>query len=152
MKRKLAGTWQKKERILAGPNECQQVCNWSNPEKTNRSCEGAKFSWLNSKVFWTNDRVEPAVDYRWTGWVWEITDWSSNCRKIADHLRGIHRICPNWVKENRRMWTCNRLDLPTLGSQPIMPQNLPDHCPEPCWWVQKKAWSRVKSRPRIVRG
>ena len=26
------------------------------------------------------------------------------------------------------MSTCNWLDLPTLGSQPIMPKNLPDHC------------------------
>ena len=26
------------------------------------------------------------------------------------------------------MWTCNRLDLLTLGSQPFMPKNLPDHC------------------------
>ena len=41
----------KKYRIsLAGPNEWQQVCNWSNPEKTSRSCEGADFSWLSSKV------------------------------------------------------------------------------------------------------
>ena len=29
------------------------------------------------------------------------------------------------MKENRRMWTCNRLDLPTLRSQPVMPKNLP---------------------------
>ena len=28
----------------------QQVCNWSNPEKTGRSCEGTDFSWLSSKV------------------------------------------------------------------------------------------------------
>ena len=28
------------------------------------------------------------------------------------------------------MSTCNRLDLQTLGSQPIMPKNLPDHCSE----------------------
>jgi hypothetical protein len=27
--------------------------NWSNPEKTGRSCEGANFSWLSSKVSWT---------------------------------------------------------------------------------------------------
>jgi hypothetical protein len=27
------------------------------------------------------------------------------------------------------MSTCNRLDLQTLGSQPIMPKNIPDHCP-----------------------
>ena len=26
------------------------------------------------------------------------------------------------------MSTCNRVDLQTLGSQPIMPKNLPDHC------------------------
>ena len=25
------------------------------------------------------------------------------------------------------MLTCNRLDLQTLGSQPVMPKNLPDH-------------------------
>ena len=31
------------------------------------------------------------------------------------------------MKENWRMSTCNRLDLQTLGSQPIMPKNLPDH-------------------------
>jgi hypothetical protein len=30
----------KKYRILAGPNEWQQVCNRSNPEETGRSCEG----------------------------------------------------------------------------------------------------------------
>ena len=26
------------------------------------------------------------------------------------------------------MSTCNQLDLQTLGSQPIMPKNLPNHC------------------------
>jgi hypothetical protein len=50
MKKKLAGTWKKKKRVLAGPNEWQQVCNQSNPEKIGRSCEGADFSWLSSKV------------------------------------------------------------------------------------------------------
>ena len=34
---------------------------------------------------------------------------------------------PNLIKENRRMWTWNRLDLQTLGSRPFMPRNLPDH-------------------------
>jgi len=50
MKKKLAGTWKKKYRILADPNEWQQVCNRSNPGETGRSCEGADFSWLSSKV------------------------------------------------------------------------------------------------------
>ena len=29
------------------------------------------------------------------------------------------------------MSTCNRLDLQTLGSQPVMPKNLPDRLPSP---------------------
>jgi hypothetical protein len=50
------------------------------------------------------------------------------CRKITDRFRGIYRICFKIIKENRRMSTCNWLDLQTLGSQPIsMPKNLPDH-------------------------
>jgi hypothetical protein len=48
--------------------------------------------------------------------------------KITDRFRGIYRIYPNSLKENRRLSTCNRLDLQTLGSQPFMPKNLPDHC------------------------
>ena len=34
---------------------------------------------------------------------------------------------PNLVKENRRMSSCNRLNLQTLDSHPIMPKHLPDH-------------------------
>ena len=51
-----------------------------------------------------------------------------DCRKITDHVRGMYRIYPNLIKENLRMSTCNRLDLQTLGSQPVvMPKNLPGH-------------------------
>ena len=46
---------------MAGPNEWQQVCNWSNPEETSRSCEGAGLSWLSSKV----SRTVVLPDYRW---------------------------------------------------------------------------------------
>jgi hypothetical protein len=56
MKKKLAGI-RKKYRILAGPNERQQVCNQPNIGKTGRSCEGADFSWLSSKVSRTLFRV-----------------------------------------------------------------------------------------------
>ena len=41
--------------------------------------------------------------------------------KITDHFRGIYRIYPNLTNENRRMSTCNRLDLQIPGSQPVMP-------------------------------
>ena len=53
-----------------------------------------------------------------------------DCRKITDHFRGIYRIYPNLIKENRRMSTYNRFDLRTLGSQEIMSKNLPNHCLE----------------------
>ena len=57
-------------------------------------------------------------------WAVEVQD----NRKITDHSRGIYRLYPNLIKENRRrMSTCNRLDLQTLGSQPVMPKNLPNH-------------------------
>jgi hypothetical protein len=34
-----------------------------------------------------------------------------DCKEIIDHLRGIYGIYFNLMKENRRMSTCNRLDL-----------------------------------------
>ena len=71
------------------------------------------------------DRGEPAVSYKWTGWVWEIPVEVQYCRNRTDHFRGVYRIYPNLIKEHRRMSTCNWLDLQTLGSQPIMPKNLP---------------------------
>ena len=43
-----------------------------------------------------------------------------DCRRITDHFRGIYRIFPILLKEHRRMSTCNRLDLQTLGSQPLI--------------------------------
>ena len=53
----------------------------------------------------------------------EVQDY----KKITNHFKGICKICPNLIKENRRMSTCNRLGLQTLGSQPVMPKNLPYH-------------------------
>ena len=49
--------------------------------------------------------------------------------KITDRFRGNYRIYPTFIKENRKMSTCNRLDLQTLGSQPVMLKILPDHWP-----------------------
>ena len=46
--------------------------------------------------------------------------------KITDGLGEFYRIYPNLIKKNQRMSTCNRLDLQTLGSQPIVPKNLPN--------------------------
>ena len=76
----------------------------------------------------TYDRGEPAVCYKWTDWVWEITGGSwQDCKKFTDHLRRIYRIYLNLIKGNQRMWTWNQLDLQALGCQPLMLRNLPDH-------------------------
>ena len=32
----------------------------------------------------------PTASYRWTGWVWELTSWSSRLRKITCHSRGVN--------------------------------------------------------------
>ena len=50
-----------------------------------------------------------------------------DCRKITDHFRGICRMYHNSIKENRKMSTCNRLDLETLGYRLVMPKTLPGH-------------------------
>ena len=63
--------------------------------------------------------------YKWTGWVWEITGWSSRLQEGKLPIFSINY--PNLIKENRRLWTCNRLDLQTLGSQQVMPKSLPEH-------------------------
>ena len=43
-------------------------------------------------ALWIYDRGEPAISYRWTGWVWGIPGWSSRLQEITDHFRGIYRI------------------------------------------------------------
>jgi hypothetical protein len=45
------------------------------------------------------------------------------------------------------MSTCNRFDLQTLGSQPIMSKNLPVHWCKVAWWVPgwKKQWNHLHS-------
>ena len=46
-----------------------------------RVWSGPKVDWVRSKVHGGNDQGEPAVSYRWTGWVGEITGWSSRLQE-----------------------------------------------------------------------
>ena len=85
-------------------------------------------------------------------------------RKITDHFRGIYRVYPNLIKENRRMSTRNRFDLQTLASQLVMPKNLPNHWSPALGqlgkhflWTQLKivvhtTWLQKKSCLRILVG
>ena len=52
-----------------------------------------------------------------------------DCRKTTNLFDGICRIYhPNLMKENLRMSTCSQSDLQTLGSQPVIPKNIPEQC------------------------
>ena len=50
-------------------------------------------------------------------------------RRLTDHFRGIYRINHNLIKGNRKMSTCNRLDLGTLGYWLVRSKNLLRHKP-----------------------
>ena len=60
-------------------------------------------------------------------------------KKITNKIEGNYRIYPNLIKGNWRMSTCDRLDLQTLGSQPDMFKNLPDHCNLDNLWVSQSS-------------
>ena len=76
------------------------------------------YSWLVQDGSESKSRPMIGENRRWvTNEPVEVQD----CRKITDHFRGIYRIHPNSIKENRRMSsTCNLLDLQTLGPQLII--------------------------------
>jgi hypothetical protein len=67
--------------------------------------------------------------------------------KLAIILEEFIEYTPNLIKENRRMSTCNRLDVQTLGSLPIMLKNLPDHC----FCLHKKKFKRRSPNLSIAR-
>ena len=82
-----------------------------------------------STVLATYDRGEPAVSYKFTGWVWEI-NWLKfkTAGKLPIILEESIEYTPVlWRKtggcQHVTGWTCKH-----LGSQPVIPKNLPDHC------------------------
>ena len=83
-------------------------------------------------------------------WPVEVKD----CRKITDHFRGNYRIYPNLLKENRRMPTCNRFDLQTLGSQPMIGENRQWVTDEPVkfeiWPVEVQDCSKITDHFRGI--
>jgi hypothetical protein len=72
-------------------------------------------------------------------------------KKIPHHFRKSCRIYPKLVEKLRKISTYNQLDLETLGSQPIMPKNLPGHwlevksCTPNCWATIRSSNDDVKS-------
>ena len=54
-------------------------------------------------------------------WPVEVGDF----RRISDHFRGIYKIYLKRIKQNRKMSTCNWLDLESPESSPTMPKNFP---------------------------
>ena len=103
MKKKLAGTW-KKYRILASPNEWQQVCNRSNPEKSGRSCEGADFSWLSSKGSRTLFLIPPpAFNSTAKGWAAAHHNLDA-CAAGLVVWELLHGNWSSWTSPDSRLW------------------------------------------------
>ena len=79
----------------------------------------------------TTARGDPAVSYRWTGWVWGISGWSS---RLSGELviileESVEYYTSNEWKQKRKMSTCNRLDSESHGSWLTMPKNFPGTAP-----------------------
>ena len=67
-------------------------------------------------------------------WPVEVQDF----RKITNNWEEFREYNSNWKRKTEWMSTCNRLDLETLGSRPIMSKSLPGH-----WhivWTSKVLW------------
>ena len=68
--------------------------------------------------------------------------------KLPTTLEDFVVMYPNLIQENRRMSICNRLDLQTLGSRPVMmPKKLPDHwfaSPIGCMLLTSFGFSLIK--------
>ena len=72
------------------------------------------------------------ISQRFLALIWEnwqlVTDEPvevQDFRRITDRFRGIYGIYLKLIYKIRRMLTCDRVDLQTLGSQPIMPKISP---------------------------
>ena len=75
-----------------------------------------------------NERGEPNVIYRLTGWVREIAGRSSRDKgNNYPRFRGIHGIYLHLITTKISQHVTVGLDLETLRTWPIMPQNLPGH-------------------------
>ena len=72
--------------------------------------------------------------------LWEITGCKfETSGKIVHHFIRTQRTCLESMKERRKMSTCNRLDLDTLGCQPIMSQTF--------LGILMKQWNGEKFEP-----
>ena len=78
--------------------------------------------------------------------VWKITGWSSRLQENYWSIQRNLQNIPKFVWKNRKMSTCNRLNLETqtLGGRPIMPKNLPGHWSK---YVNNTSWARCGSNP-----
>ena len=101
-------------KILCNP----KFINWHSFLFLKKSCDTldlkSNIKWNSSNIhivvdpykYWPYVWEEPAVSYTWTGWSSRLqeSDWSFK--------REFYRIyLLIWIKQNRKMSTCNRLDL-----------------------------------------
>ena len=128
-KKKLAGTWKINIGYEMVQNYWQQGCNQSNLEKIGRSCEGADFSWLRSKV----SRTLLPLAYQ------KVNTWhfpsiylviSSSCiTKLKSIISSILMCCPKCDNVNKNSLYIiahveNNSILATRGRDTLEPLNI----------------------------
>ena len=96
--------------VIVGSHESQVMSSRSlEVNLCNLNC------WERGSWDLSNDQGEPTASYRWIGWVWEITGWSSRLQETTDHFRGIYGIYINLIMrtpKDAKMWP---VGLVTLG-------------------------------------
>jgi hypothetical protein len=111
---------------LSGSNVgCNQWAQLAIGEHTKGQCTWWCLQIANNIMSSINEWGKPACSYRRTGWVWENRLKFQDFRKIT---KGIDKLYPNSIYKIRKMSTCNRLGLETLGYRLIMLTNLPGRC------------------------
>ena len=95
-------------------------------------CRGAKEidEWLQSPNLSAPERTRVGKISKVNDDPVEFEKWPTEVeefRKITEHFKGIWRINLKLIKKNhRKMSTCNRLNLETLGSRLLMSKIIPD--------------------------
>ena len=73
----------------------------------------------------------------------EFGNWPIDVQDLSKYPQSFYKNLwntPKVIKNNRKIATCNRLDLETLGCWPIMPKHLPKHRCVRAWTFCTPKW------------
>ena len=97
------------------------------------------FKKLKLKKNWKE--VGTIASYRWTGWVWETTGWSSRLQgNYQSFLWNPWNIPRSKKKNPKKKPATGRTWKHQLGSWPTVPKNLPGH-----WGIPSASWESIRT-------